>query len=207
MFDTVLRTPQNGPWFVLIRCHGKDGAASVVELLADFDMLLRSVPAGSLKIDRYAAAFLFDADAAGVDATLTEFRDRYRGHFGDLDQVGHGSWISSATHGVPVGCFVFHDPTTSTGSLEDHLIPMVRKQWPTRTSAAEQYFDTHIEADDPVSASPAQRWKAVITTVSQFHHPGSAMSRVLHRDRLPRKHFQASAAARELATFLTSVPW
>jgi len=50
---------------------------------------------------------------------------------------------------MPVGCFLFHRDGEETGSLEDHLGPMVEAEWPQRTQAAGEFIDAYMEAGDP----------------------------------------------------------
>lgn len=162
--------------------------------------------AGAFDVSDYAAAFLFDADQEGVAATLTAFRNHYRAHFGDLASVEHGKWV--ATNTVPVGFFVFHrSAQDQTGTLEDHLAPMVVSAWPARYAGARGFVDRYREANDKVSGRDAERLKAIITATGQFDHPGDPMSVIIGRTGLPRAQFTTSPLSKELADFLTGTPW
>ena len=103
--------------FLLVSVNGKDQVDAVVDLLEDVDA---SMGVGGVAISEYAVAFLFDADTVGLTATLEDFREHYRGYFGDLSDAGHSKWMATAT--CPVGVFVFHRTAEDeTGTLEDHL--------------------------------------------------------------------------------------
>ena len=162
-------------------------------------------PADTLDVSEYAAAFLFDANGAGVAPTLAGFRERYGVHFGDLSKLGHGGWLAKTT--VPVGCFVSHRSVQEpTGTLDD-LAPMVAKAWPERYSEASRLIDSNRHGEDKVSGSEAKRLKAIITVAGQFNCPGDPMSYIIGRDGLPRAQFEASLLSVELADFLTRAPW
>ena len=192
--------------FFLVRAHGQDQRDDVLTLLRALDLTITEEPDGTFDVSKYAVAFLFDANGAGVKSRLATFRDRYGGHFGDLSDVEHGKWVSGTT--VPVGCFVFHrSPTDQTGTIEDHLAPMAASAWPRRFAAAEGFIDGNRNAGDKVSTREAERLKAIITVSGQFDNPGDPLSIVIGRNGLPRAQFQASALSAELANFLTGTPW
>lgn len=139
---------------------------------------------------------------------LTEFRDRFGTHFGDLTGLAHRAWVATTT--VPVGCFVFHrNAQDQTGTIEDHLAPMVESAWPERYAGAERFIDDHRDAADRVSGSEARRLKAIITAAGQFGHPGGPMTEIVgDREKgLPHAQFGESTLSAELAGFLAGVPW
>ena len=142
----------------------------VLDLLLALNDSITEEPAGTFDVPRYAAAFLFDANRKGV-ATLAVFRDRYGEHFGDLSNLEHSEWVT--TNPVPVGCFVFHSAQDQTGTLEDHLAPMVESAWPGRYAAARHFIDDNREGADEVSSSDAARLKAIVTAAGQFDLPGA----------------------------------
>ena len=206
-FESLVRDAANDALFVLVRTPGKGGHAAVLDLLRDLDLTITDeAAAGTFDVSDYAAAFLFDADQEGVAATLTAFRNHYRAHFGDLASVEHGKWV--ATNTVPVGFFVFHrSAQDQTGTLEDHLAPMVVSAWPARYAGARGFVDRYREANDKVSGRDAERLKAIITATGQFDHPGDPMSVIIGRTGLPRAQFTTSPLSQELADFLTGTPW
>ena len=192
--------------FFLVRAFGRDQHRSVLNLLQALDVTVTEEPAGTFDVSQYAAAFLFDANGEGVTSRLTGFRNRYGAHFGDLSNLEHGKWMAETT--VPVGWFVFHKSVQNqTGTLEDHLAPMVKGAWPEKYSGAERFVDDNRDGDDKVSSREAERLKAIITVTGQFDHPGDPMSIVIGRTGLPRTQFEASPLSAELADFLARAPW
>ena len=162
--------------------------------------------AGGVDVSEYAAAFLFDADTVGLTATLEEFREHYRGHFGDLSEAGHSQWVATAK--CPVGVFVFHrSAKDETGTLEDHLEPMVSAAWPDRYASACDFIDGNKRPGDEVSRSDARRLKAIITSAGQFDRPGLPLPSMIARDGIPNAQFAASRTSRALVAFLQGVPW
>ncbi len=204
-FESVVEHKPSDTIYLMVRTHGQDQTDAVIDLLGDLNTILDAGPPGTFDVDEYAAAFVFDADEMGVEATIDVFRDRYRGFFDGLDPLVDQSWVVVDT--VPVGCFVFHQDGTDTGTLEDHLGPMVESVWPERTKATAIFIDGEKEADDLVSGKSSERWKAVITTAGQFNHPGDPMSEIIGRYGLPRAPFESSALCLDLVGFLSSVPW
>ena len=205
-FDSVVENTATGTMFVLVRVHGQDRPDASLDLLQNLQDTFTDQPAGTFDVSEYAAAFLFDANGEGVASTLAGFRARYGAHFGDLSNLEHGRWLAETT--VPVGCFVFHrSAQDQTGTIEDHLAPMVAQAWPERYAEAERFVDDNRDGADRVSGSEAERLKAAITVTGQFNHPGDPMSIVIGRRGLPRAQFQASALSAELAVFLAQAPW
>lgn len=211
-FDSVVENPATDTMFVLVRTHGQAQANRVLDLLRMLNDTIFEEPAGSFDVSEYAAAFLFDANGEGVAATLATFRDRYSAHFGDLAGLEHGAWVTTAT--VPVGCFVFHrSAQDQTGTLEDHLAPMVKSAWPQRFAGARHFIDGNRRDADAVSGSTAARLaarlKAIITAAGQFGHPGAPMTDVVgdRNKGLPSAQFEASRLSGELAGFLARAPW
>ena len=189
--------------FLLVSVNGKDQVDAVVDLLEDVDA---SMGVGGVAISEYAVAFLFDADTVGLTATLEDFREHYRGYFGDLSDAGHSKWMATAT--CPVGVFVFHRTAEDeTGTLEDHLAPMVESAWPDRYASACDFIDDNRQPGDKVSRSDARRLKAIITSAAQFDHPGSPLSTMISRDGIPKAQFETSPMSRTLVAFLRGVPW
>ena len=83
-FESAVSDDINQTLFVLIRANGKNQADAVIDLLLDLDA---SLGIGGVDISEYAVAFLFDANSAGLAATLDTFRTGYQQHFGNL--AGH----------------------------------------------------------------------------------------------------------------------
>ena len=202
-FEAAVSDEEAGIIFLPVRANGKDQFGAIIDLLEDVDA---SMDIDGVAVTEYAAAFLFDADAAGMAATLKTFRVRYRSHFGDLSEARHSRWVATAT--CPVGVFVFHRTAEDeTGTLEDHLAPMVASAWPDRYASACGFIDDHRQPGDEVSRSEARRLKAIITSAGQFDHPGSPLATVLARGGLPEEQFQTSQMSRTLVDFLQEVPW
>ena len=207
-FETAVSDEEAGIIFFLVNMNGKDQFGAVIDLLEQVDISMEVAGVGTVvdAVTEYAAAFLFDADADGMVATLRTFRKRYHRYFGDLSEAGHAKWVPTAT--CPVGVFVFHRTAEDeTGTLEDHLAPMVAAAWPDWYASARGFIDDHWRPDDEVSRSEARRLKAVITSAGQFKRPGSSLEDVLSRYGLPEEQFQASQMSRTLVGFLQGVPW
>lgn len=214
-FESAVQSAATDTIFFLVRAHGKEQNAPVLDLLRDLDITVTDQPAATFDVSRYAAAFLLDADGDdgnangdrdGVASTVAGVRNRYGAHFGDLANLDHGRWVAATT--VPVGCFVFHRSTQDrAGTIEDHLAPMVEQAWPPRYAGAHSFIDDNRAADDKVSGSEAERLKAIITVSGQFNHPGDPMSNIIGRGGLPSTAFEESPTSAELADFLTRIPW
>ena len=197
---------QSKTFFFPVWTGGKRASDSAKDLLQDLELAYESDIAGNYDVTEYAAAFLFDADADGVERTLEWFRTCYADRFGDLSAVRHGTWLNQTT--VPVGCFVFHrsedDPT---GTLEDHLESMALDAWPERYARAQQFVEDGRNPDDEASRNNAQRVKATITASGQFNLPGAPMTQVIRDERFPLRQFQKSPLSKEITAFLTGTRW
>ena len=206
-FETPYENRSQRTIFFPVWTGGKGASDSVSDLLRDLeDAYCEPSVVGNYDASEYAAAFLFDADADGVEGTLRLFRRRYAERFGDLSSASHGHWLDETT--VPVGCFLFHrsddDPT---GTLEDHLEPMAEQAWPDRYAEARRFIEEHRQPDDEVSRNDAQRVKSTITVSGQFDHPGAPMTQIIRGKGFPLTQFQQSALSRAIAEFLTCTRW
>ena len=200
-YDSFVRSESSDTMFVLIRAGGKYATKQVLDLLKDLDDAL---DADQYDVTEYAAAFLYDANAEGLTARLEAFRQGYGARFEDLSQAEHAKWIATDT--VPVGVFVFHNVATRTGTLEDHLAPMVESWTPDRYAGAKAFIDDSKRLDDAASDDQSKRLKAIFTVTGQFGHPGSSLSVILRKG-LPDDKFSTSQASQALVAFLESVPW
>lgn len=205
-FDSIVENTASNTMYFLVRIHGQDQSDAALKLLRDLNTTMTEVPVGTFDVLEYAAAFLFDANGEGVNTTLAGFGDRYGAHFGGFGTLEHGKWIADTL--IPVGCFVFHRAIEDqTGTIEDHLAPMVKGTWPARYAKAERFVDDNKDNEDEVYGNEAKRLKAIITTTGQFNNPGDPMSIVIGRGSLPREQFERSELSKELATFLVATPW
>ena len=203
-FESAVEDKGAQTLYVLIRTNGKKQVDAVVELLQYLDNSLLDV--GPVDISCYATAFLFDANDEGLAATLDAFRNGYGEHFGDLSMADHAVWVKVPT--CHVGAFVIHkSPSDPTGTLEDHLAPLVATTWPSHFDAASTFIDGGRQDDEAVSKSEAKRLKAIITSVGQFEHPGEPLSTLVDRDGIPTAQFETCELSQELVRFLQAVPW
>ena len=203
-YDSFIGRESSDAMFVLIRAGGKYATKQVIDLLRDLAVAFDVAQVAQYDVTEYAVAVLYDADAEGLTASLEKFRQNYGAHLGDLSRAEHAKWIATAT--VPVGVFVFHNVATRTGTLEDHLAPMVESWTPDRYAGAKAFIDDNKRPDDTASRDQAKRLKAIFTVTGQFGHPGTSLSVIL-RDGLPHERFLTSPASRALVEFLEGVPW
>ena len=201
-FESVVEVSGQDIMFVLIRAGGKERATAVLQLIQDTERL---VDVGIFEVTEHAVAFLFDANDAGLDATVATFRMDYAPHYGNLDGVAHAQWLR--TKGAPVGLYVFHAEGKDTGTLEHHTAPMVAAEWPDRYDAASRFIDENSKPEHAVMGNEARRLKAVMTAAGQFDHPGRPLGTVLARSGLSVERYKASSAANDLASFLLATPW
>ena len=205
-FESVVQNTETDTIFFMVRAHGKDQSAPILDLLCDLDLTVGQEPAGTFDVSEYAAAFLFDANGEGMTSTLADFRTRYSSYFGDLSNIENGGWLTETS--IPVGCFVFHKSAQDpTGTVENHLAPMTKCAWPNRYAVAERFIENSRDANDKVSSKEAERLKAIITATGQFDHPGDPMSVIIDRNGIPHAQFEQSLVSAEIARFLTQTPW
>lgn len=202
-FESAVVDKEAQTLYVLVRANGKQQADAVVDLLRDFD---DSLDVGPVDVSHYATALLFDANDEGLAATLTAFREGYGQHFGDLAAADHAGWMDAPT--CHVGVFVIHRSSSDpTGTLEDHLVPLVADTWPSHFDDASAFIEGGRQAEETVSKSRAKRLKAIMTSAGQFEHPGAPLSSLVAREGIPEAHFRTCKLSEELVRFLRAVPW
>ena len=200
-FETAVRSPADVV-YVLIRAGGKSKSKAVLELMRYVD---ETMSVGGFDVTEHAAAFLFDADDEGLAATVARFRGDYGAYFGDLSRATHAAWTTTSL--IPVGVYVFHTGDSKTGTLDDHIAPMVESAWPNRYDSARRYIDSNRGPEDAASSSDAKRLKAIVTAAAQFEHPGRPLSTVVAWKGLSRQQYESSPASTSLAAFLADTPW
>lgn len=203
-FQAFVHVDADDVLFALLRSGGDSAAKASLDLIQDVVTLM---PLG-LDVTEVAVAFLFDADVDGVQAREASFERTHQRLLGSAGGPKHGVWVNTDVNGmeIPVGLYIFHDPSTGEGTLEDTLAPMVASEWPKRWTGAETYLGKHQEAQDPVATKRSERLKAQISISGQFLFPGDPMTQVLARNGLPSSHFQGPAS-KALVDFLRSAPW
>ena len=200
-FETAVRSPADAV-YVLIRAGGKRKSKAVLELMQYVD---DTMSVGGFDVTEHAAAFLFDADDEGLASTVEQFQREYGAYFGDLSRATHAAWTTTSS--IPVGVYVFHRGDSKTGTLDDHIAPMVESAWPCWYASARHYIDSNRKSEDAASGSDAKRFKAIVTAAAQFEHPGRPLSTVVARKGLPRQQFESSPESTALVAFLEDTPW
>lgn len=203
-FQAFLHVPSHDIVYALLKSGSDNAATAAVTLIEDFLTQLQF----GVDITEVAAAFLFDADTAGVEGREATFEADHRALLAGTTGPNHGCWSIGAVNGtsLPTGLFVFHDPTHRTGTLEDIIAPMVSMEWPDRWSGAGNYLTTHQDPGDPVATDSTEAVKARVCITGQFRFPGDPMTQVIRRGGLSDHHFQG-ATSQALADFLLRVPW
>jgi len=200
-FEALLRVNSTNTFFALVRCHGDGASQATISLLDDFRALM--LPGMNVDVGEIAAAFLFDADDAGVASRQATFASQHTGIL-DGSSPHHAQWVVGKH--FPVGLYVFHDGATQTGTLEDTLAPLVEAQWAVRWQNAGAYLTSYADQSDPVATKASERLKAQFCITGQFRCPGDPMTETLRRNGLPRSAFLGTVS-QALVTFLTGVPW
>lgn len=203
-FDTLVEVIADDTLYVMMRCGSDRAAKPVLELLDDMQAVMAVVS----DLDAVALAFLFDADGKGVGARESSFARDYAACLAaeQARPLRHAEW-GPGRYG-PVGLFVFHDPSTGTGTLEDVLEPLVQQQWPKKWEAAGGYLRDHGEPGDRIHTGPTAYKKARIGVTGQFTFPGGPMTEVIRNrhEGLPRERF-TGPVSQQLVEFLRRVPW
>lgn len=200
-FEAVVTLPGDGTLCLLIGCGGDSKAPGNVDVVKKVATLVTTYqePSG---VDEVAFAFVFDADDAGLQARERSFASAYAECLGG-QSTGHAGWARGELG--PVGLFVFHDPSTLEGTLEDALAPMVCEAWSERWYAAGDYLSAHAHEADPIRKASKYK-KAQISVTGQFLCPGDPMAKVIDSERLPRETF-TGPVSQALVDFLRAVPW
>ena len=201
-FESAVQSVEKDRMFLLIRAGGKSGEEAILKLIKYVGALMSE---GEFDVTEHGVVFLFDANAEGVGATLDKFRKAYGTHFGGLVNAEHGQWTKTIS--IPVGVYIFHKDAQEAGTLEDHLEPMVKSEWPDRYANALRFIDDNRKSDDEASRNDASRLKAIITAAGQFSHPGRPLATMIARNGLRKAQFKKSAASQALVEFLEATPW
>lgn len=229
-FDAVILNKDEDIIYLFVNAGGRDQHNAVIELLKNIDVavnFIRDEPAALLneisvtsesgypnldnsissrKIAKYAVAFLFDANNRGKDKVVEDFEINYCGHFGFTSVVRDRSWVRSKR--CPVGLYVCCNDD-GRGALENYIIPMTELAWKERHNGASNFIKIHRCADDKVSKSDTNMFKAIIAIVGQFNFPGDSLFSLINDENkgIPDEQFKTSEACINLVKFIQDVPW
>lgn len=199
-FEGAVTMTSDDTYYVLIRCHGDSAANESQKLASD----VRDKITFGADISAIGLAFLFDADSQGTAVRTAHFGKSHACCLPAGQVPDHATWKQGPFG--PVGLFIFHDPATLRGTLEDTLAGLASAEWPAKWADAESYLSKHAVPTDPVSKKPAERHKARISISGQFLCPGDPMTEVIGWKSLPDKHFDGPMS-KSLVDFLTSPTW
>lgn len=199
-FQCFLEDKATDTLYAVLRCNGDSAAGPAKDLLSELSGLISGDIGPFLQVTSVATAFLYDADTS-----TSERERRFQASFGTLitdpSLFRHRTWNSSPRG--PVGLYIFANPATGDGTLEDLLAPLVEARWPPRWKAAGEYLSQHADPDDPIMKKRSEMLKAHVCTVGQFIFPGDPLSVVLgrHERGLPKEVFLSSVST-DLVAFL-----
>jgi hypothetical protein len=208
LFEYAIHSADKRTWLLFVNSGGDSAATEVKELIKRI-RASRMVP--GIELTALAFAFLFDADflsdnkgkAWRLQAFQTDYEDTLHLERGAAEGWKHANdeWV---------GLWIHYKQSTSDGTLEELLEPLFTP-W-SEMSGALAFIDTYAEKGNPVREKADKRRKAAFTIAGQLRRGtdrsflvGSAMNVMIQKG-LEDSAFDAEVC-REVAKFLTEVPW
>lgn len=169
-----------------------DACLALIRRLHDaLDPLTRS------EISQGAMAIVTDADESRSAAEVA-LREYCAPHFGEQQALAHDTWVD--THRGRLGCYIWHDPATQSGTLEGVVRPLLANALGGQWQAAARFVDQNA---DQWQADSAKRTKATAGVAVQLHKPGAAAGYIYHRDIIDRCAFLSDPRCTALVQFVT----
>ncbi len=194
--------------YMIFSMSGKDQRPAIGELLKKWKKLMapdeNPFTSPGVTFDVWAAAFIVDADDAGVDTRREEIFEWLRGE-GLIDaRPENGAW--ARTDSYAVGGFVVHGPDSENGSIEDHWVLIAEAIVGDRMRDARGFVQAH-QYGECKTAKPGYANKALLTIAGQLEHPGESLAMILRDTRWAKDdELEISPIGKELLDFFQATP-
>lgn len=182
---------------LLFNAGGKNKVDKIKEFLANYLVLQENVtifPTNENIIKQARYLFLYDADDDGIEKTLQDCQSRFK-------EVDNKIWlknnwtqdvnnIMAATADDDKAVYIWANPDTQKGTLEDILFPLLKKYDKFIVEKIENLIDDIFEWDIDSTIEKtkisqiSKRTKSIITVAGQKKKPGSSMSVIVEQSKI-----------------------
>ena len=91
----------------------------------------------------FGLVILYDADDKGIEARIAEIKTDLRELFPIIDGINRNGEVISTDEKFKIGAYVFAEENEGLGTLEDILLPLMKKDNEDIFKDAEHFLDTH----------------------------------------------------------------
>ncbi|MCE1246981.1 MAG: hypothetical protein LWY06_10085, partial [Firmicutes bacterium] len=132
---------------------------------------------------------IYDADEQSSEQLVLMCNKQY----GDIKDIDKKKWLVedfvlsgndafAAFSGKNKALYIWADPTTQKGTLEDYIKPLIREH--PAIQQAETFIDETCNWDPTRVSESAKRMKAIITAIGQKEKPGSSMNVIIKQTKI-----------------------
>lgn len=107
----------------------------------EFSLMEESSEAGN----NYGLILLFDADEHGVGHRIEKAKEELSGYFPGADNISTNGDVTDADENTKIGVYIFADPATETGTLENILLPIMKQGNEPMFDDAEAFLNKHFD--------------------------------------------------------------
>ncbi len=105
----------------------------------EFSFMEESSEAGN----NYGLIVLFDADDKGVDSRISEAKAKLCECFPMAESISSNGDVIYTDENIKIGIYIFADPVTKMGTLENILLPIMRQDNEQMFDDAQTFLDKH----------------------------------------------------------------
>jgi hypothetical protein len=168
---------------------------------------------------KFSVLYFLDADEMGIKARCDQIKGELEKCFGPVstpEEIGNAQ--SYDIHQLTFGAFIFSDPESGTGKLEDILIPIMKTDNEDVFGEAEKFLSIHEETkifkgrvsykDGKIHKVNGQRFdlkKSLVGTIGQLQNSGKSNTVCISDgDYLTNEKIKNDKTCNEIITFITS---
>ncbi len=107
----------------------------------EFSLMEENSDAGN----NYGLILLFDADEHGVDSRIETTKKELSEYFTNADKISYNGGIIEENENIKLGIYIFANPDTKTGTLENILLPIMKQGNEPMFDDAEDFLNKHYD--------------------------------------------------------------
>lgn len=166
---------------VLFTTGGKDNDRVRKELVREFYTLMNSqVSQSKVKELKVKIVFNMDVDNGSIDDCEQLIHNELRTIIPNFPKVENMKWVNCDN--LVFGLYLFMNPATGNGRLEDMVLPLIEESTPELYQHAKKYLDDASTINHPTAKGFLKDMeKSHIGTVGQLYHSGCANTTIIEK--------------------------
>lgn len=95
--------------------------------------------------NNYGLIVLFDADDYGVEKRIANAKEELSAYFDEIEVISYNGQVEAMNENLKMGIYIFADPKTGNGTLENILLPIMKRDNEPIFNEAEVFLSNHYD--------------------------------------------------------------